>query len=641
MQWENLVPLVGNALESIDAEGKTGSLFLVGDAKQAIYRWRGGRAEQFLDLIANRHNPFAFDPKIEPLPKNYRSHEEIIRFNNDFFQTTSNFLNHTVFSQLFLEGNKQAINAKKGGLVQLAFIDGEGATEKAAFYDRMVLETIGRVRTLGYRFRDVCILVRRNADGMRLANALTQEAIPVISTESLLLQSSEKVRFLVDLLQYANQPDDMATAYRILSFLSADQPQRHRYIHENLDQLESLFSDVHGFELTALLHRSVYDGLELAIKQFALAEDTDAYIMYFMDAVLEVENKEGSNIQIFLDYWDRQKDKLGIRAPEGMDAVQIMTVHKAKGLQFPIVIFPFANEHIYKRNDKKMWVPVNKEKYLGFEELLLNEKKEVIQYGPEAARCFLKEEHRMELDAFNLLYVALTRAEKALFILTEKQLDQSGQHNIDYYSGLFIHYLLQKGLWDANIDCYDFGVLSPVEEHLPTAQESVPYHYSNKTMPAFAIVTNSGNLWDTHRGIALSKGNLIHSAMGMIRTEGDIEFALKEVIRAGDLPKDEMELIRNAIGQIVRHPKLKRYFMEGNLVKNEQDILTASGSYLRPDRIVIEGQKVTIIDYKTGKRNADHAEQINRYGEAIEEMGYRVENKIIVYIDEQISLETI
>lgn len=641
MQWENLVPLIGNVLESIDDEGKRGSLFLVGDAKQAIYRWRGGRAEQFLDLIANHNNPFSSNPKIEPLPKNYRSHEEIIRFNNDFFQSTSTFLSHTVYSELFLEGNKQAINAKKGGLVELTFIDGDGETKKSESFGKTVIETIDRVMALGYDYGDICILVRRNADGLLLADTLTQQTIPVVSTESLLLQSSDKVLFLVDLLQYANQTDDRAASYRILTYLSADQPHRHRFIHENLDQLEYLFSNSYGFELTALNQRSVFDGLELAIKQFALAEETDAYIIYFMDAVLALENKEGSNIQLFLDYWERQKGKLGISAPEGLDAVQIMTVHKAKGLEFPIVIFPFANEHIYRRRDKKMWVPVNKENYLGFEELLLNEKKEVVQYGASAAERYLEEEQKMELDAFNLLYVALTRAEKALFIVTDKQLDQKGQHNIDYYSGLFIHYLLQKGLWDAGKNVYAFGFLEEAESKTLPMQQSIPYAYSNKTMPAFTIVTTSGNLWDTDRGNALFKGNLIHYAMGMIHTAADVGLALREVCRLGDLPLDEMDTIRKAIGQIVGHEKLKPYFKDGNLVKNEQEIITKNGTFLRPDRIVINGQRATVIDYKTGKKNPNYVGQLDRYGNALEEMGYLVENKILVYINEDIILETL
>ncbi len=641
MQWENLVPLVGHALESIDDEGRSGSLFLVGDAKQAIYRWRGGRAEQFLDLIANHKNPFIFAPKIEPLPKNYRSHEEIIRFNNAFFQATGTFLNHPGYSQLFLEGNKQAINAKKGGLVQLAFIERDGELEKSAAYDKAVLETIARVLALGYDHSDICILVRRNADGLVLANTLTQQSVPVISTESLLLNSSDKVRFLVDLLQYANQPDDRAASYRILAYLSASKPQKHRFIHDHLDLLEMLFSNDYGFDLSTLHQCSVYDGLEMAIKQFALAEDTDAYIIYFMDAVLGVENKEGSNIQIFLDFWERQKGKLGISAPEPTDAVQIMTVHKAKGLEFPIVIFPFANEHIYGRRDKKMWMPVQKENYLGFEELLLNEKKEVAQYGTVAAERYLEEEQKMELDSFNLLYVALTRAEKALFILTDKQIDQNGQYNTDYYSGLFIHYLIQEGLWVASKAVYEFGGLGVAEPKSHPLQESIPYTYTNKATPAFTIVTASGNLWDTDRGDALFKGNLIHYAMGMIRTEDDVDHALNEVVRLGDLSNKEMAPMRNAIDQIVRHPDLQPYYKVGNLVKNEQDIITANGTLLRPDRVVIQDRRATVIDYKTGQRNANHASQVNRYGKALEEMGYHVENKIIVYINDEIILETI
>ncbi|NHF58898.1 UvrD-helicase domain-containing protein [Flavobacteriaceae bacterium TP-CH-4] len=641
MQWENLVPLIANALESQDAQGKTGSLFLVGDAKQAIYRWRGGRAEQFLDLILNRANPFVIAPKVYPLPTNYRSHEEIIAFNNNFFTISAPFLNNQLYQQLFLEGNQQLPNTKKGGYVQLTFVEETVEEDKDLLYGMATLQTIEKVLQKGHTYSDICILVRSNKEGVALADFLTKQHIPVISSESLLLLSSEKVRFLIDLLHYQNQFGDLAISYNVLFFLSKGKESRHEFIARHLGDLEAVLKDEFGFDLELMKQKSVYDILELAIRQFNLANESDAYILFLMDTVLEVEQKEGTGIRSFLAYWEKKKDSLGLSAPDHLNAVQVMTVHKAKGLEFPIVIFPYANEYLYKRMDKKLWLPVDQNDYCEFEELLVNEKKEVLRYGAIAKQLYEEEEQKMELDAFNVLYVALTRAEKALFIVTRKQLDKTGGHNTDYYSGLFIHFLREKGLWDPSKDTFSFGKLDPIKKETDAIVAYIPYQYTHKERPGFRILTSTGNLWDTEREAALSKGNLIHEAMGILETVEDIDDVLMALSRRGEVQGEELTLVKETMGQLVHHPELAVYYQKGYEVRNEKDIMTADGHIIRPDRLVFDGKNVSIIDYKTGKRNASYQRQLNGYAHTLRQMGYVVENKIIVYINETITPEFI
>ena len=641
MQWENLIPLIDNALVSEDALGNQGSLFLVGDAKQAIYRWRGGRAEQFLDLIFNDNNPFAVSPQVFNLGTNYRSFAEIIQFNNAFFQTTSPFMNNDLYHQMFLEGNDQLQNAQKGGYVQLTFLAGEEAATKNDLYGAEVMRTVDEIFDKGHAPSDICILVRSNKEGVALADYLTREGIPVVSSESLLLASSEKVCFLVDLLQYQNRPEDPATNYAILLYLSKKIPERHNFIANNIADLDSLLRETFGFDPLEMKQKSVYDGLELAIKHFGLADDSDAYIIFFMDAVLDLEKKEGTGLLQFLDYWEQKKGSLGLSAPTNMEAIQIMTVHKAKGLEFPIVIFPYANAHIYNRMDKKLWLPVEKESYNGFEELLLNEKKEVVQYGTLAERLYNMELHKMELDAFNVLYVALTRAVIALYVIADRQLDKNGSHNPEYYSGLFIHYLKEKGLWDTAQNKYHFGELPTSIKLAGNAPVAIPYQYTYKDRPAFRILTSSGNLWDTDREEALSKGNLLHLAMGMVHYDSDLDKVLQILSRTGTIGERELQLIRSTMHQIVAHPQLSSYFRAGTEVRNEKDIITENGRILRPDRLVMQDKKVTILDYKTGKQNPEYHHQLYAYGEALEQMDYIVDNKIIVYINETIIPEFI
>lgn len=174
------------------------------------------------------------------------------------------------------------------------------------------------------------------------------------------------------------------------------------------------------FDVSILKQKSVYDGLEYAIGKFDLIHHSDAYLTFLMDIVLEVEQKEGAGIFTFLSYWEKKKEKHSISAPSSMNAVQIMSIHKSKGLEFPIVIFPYANSHIYKEIDPKIWLAVNRQEFNGFEEVLISKKNEVLEYNEEAAQAFDEEHHKLELDAFNILYVALTRAVKSLYIISQK-----------------------------------------------------------------------------------------------------------------------------------------------------------------------------------------------------------------------------
>lgn len=642
LQWNNLVPLIGNALESEDMQGLRGSLFLVGDAKQAIYRWRGGRAEQFLNLANAVDNPFVAEPKTEMLPVNYRSHEEVIKFNNDFFTATSPFLNNEMYATLFVEGNRQGYNAKKGGKVQLTFIEKDQEADRNSLYCEEVLKTIRSVTGKNYGYDSVCILVRGKKEGVVLADFLAHQDIPTISSESLLLHSSEKVRFLAHVLAYSEDVKNLDVAYGILSFLSAKKKDRHSFIFDNLRQIAKLLKIHYGFDLEILKQISVYDGMELAIKQFDLAPKSDAYITYFMDVVLEVEQKEGTGIQAFLSHWEKKKDRLSISAPDNIDAVRIMTIHKAKGLEFPIVIFPFANENIYKRMYKKLWLPLDADAFNGFEEVLVNEKKEVENYGEVAAELYHEEEHKMELDALNVLYVALTRAEKALYVISEKDLTKDGEPKTDLYSGLFIDYLKKKGLWKDEERSYSFGTLEEnTSASTVTSHENIAYCYTYKNRPGFRILTKSGMLWDTERQQALSKGNLIHHILGLVETEKDVEIAFESLKRNGDMASKDINSVKKSIGLVMSHPELVVYFQEGKIIKNEKDIITENGRILRPDKIVFQGNDATLLDYKTGGPDNKYKEQLYTYSDALEAMGYHVQNRLLVYINDRVIVESV
>ena len=643
MQWGNLIPLIGNALESEDLKGQKGSLLLVGDAKQAIYRWRGGKAEQFLNLINQEKNPFVLSPETKNLPANYRSCEEVIKFNNEFFTIASPFLNNIAYNQLFLDGNKQDYNSKKGGLVSLSFVEDSEDTTDDENYCAQILKTIEEVREKNFGLKDICVLTRSRKHGILVADFLMKEGIPIISSETLLLNSSPKVQFLIALLKYSVDPNNKEIAFEMLYYLSGDHGPNHHFIADHLDNVGSLLKNEFNFDTVYLKQHSVYDGLEHAIKQFKLIDGSDAYITYLMDTVLEVEQKDGSSPHSFLAYWEKKKDKLSITAPDSVNAIQIMTIHKSKGLEFPIVIFPYANEQLYKEIDAKLWIPVNPESFHGFDELLVNKKQEVVNYGETANSLYEEEQHKLELDAFNVLYVVLTRAIEALYILTKKDLKSNGEHKTDHYSGLFIHHLKEKGIWDLSKNAYSFGKLHFAKEdpNQMMQQVTVPYVLTYKDRPSFNLITTSGSLWESGADYAMEQGNVLHQLLSYINTEDDIDQALTLMQRKGQILLEEIESFKTQLLQIVRHTELQEFFHSDVIVWNERDIITQIGLILRPDRIVLQEMGVTIIDYKTGVKSTSHHAQINEYASAMEAMNYKVQNKIIVYINETITPEFI
>ncbi|MFS4468936.1 UvrD-helicase domain-containing protein [Maribacter sp. 2210JD10-5] len=639
MQWQNLIPLISNALEGADEQGKQGSLFLVGDAKQAIYRWRGGKAEQFLELMTEKVQPFSIKGDQRQLPKNYRSQNEIINFNNLFFQNASAFLDDPIYQELFVKGNQQETNDKEGGHVKLTFLEEE--TEED--YGQKTLETIENVLLKGYDYKDICILTRKKKHGVALSNFLMNKGIPIISSESLLLSNSPHIQFLVNLLRFMLYPEAEEIKYEILRFLYGEKEDAHTLIHKRLPFVEEVLQNEYGFNVQKFQEEALYDGLEIAIKAFDLAKTSSAYITAFMDLVWELGQKQNPDAQSFLNYWEKKNRTLSISTPDNINAVQVMTVHKSKGLEFPIVIYPYANTYILEEINPKLWVPVKAESFSGFKELLINKKKEVAEYGTLAAALYYEEEHKLQLDAFNLLYVALTRAIAGLYIITARDLKRDGSYKTENYSGLFIHHLNHLNKWNPETLDYEFGTLSAKNEKIITADVNldIPYINTQKNRSSFKILTKAGMLWEAGKTKAIEKGNIIHAILGEIRYAEDVDNAIEKAMIKGIIQKEEKLLVKTDILTLVNHPQLKKFYSDAYTVWNEREILLNNNTSLRPDRVAIKENKIHIIDYKTGSRNIKYSDQLESYAKAYIDLGFEVADKIIVYISDEIKIEHI
>ncbi|MGB5417569.1 3'-5' exonuclease, partial [Algibacter sp.] len=369
------------------------------------------------------------------------------------------------------------------------------------------------------------------------------------------------------------------------------------------------------------------------------------YIQFYLDIVLDFSQKKGTNISGFLDYFDKKKDKLSIISPQGQNAVQIMTIHKSKGLEFPIVIFPYADLDIYGEVEPKEWFSLDKEKYHGFSHTILNFNKDFENYGDEGLRIFNKHKSEQELDNINLLYVALTRAIEQMHVISTKDISSKGVVNAKKYSGLLINYLQHLGKWNDSELEYSFG--NPIKSSETTSDIKEMIHQDSFISTAkedhnIKVVTKSGLLWDTSQQDAIEKGNLIHNIMAQIKTIDDVDLVINDFQKSSTINKMQAESLIVTILDIIKHPKLQDYFTSNDTIYNERDIISKEGIILRPDRIVINSKnEAVIMDYKTGFEDKKHGQQLQSYQDVLEEMKISVKKKILIYINDDILVKDI
>ena len=652
LQWNNLVPLIDSALSGTNNEGKQGGLVIVGDAKQAIYRWRGGKAEQFIAL-SNTENPFSTEDKlVENLPRNYRSYSEVIEFNNSFFTFLSNDFSDSMHKNLYVEGNHQEVNSKKGGFVNISFIEAKGVDEENEAYAERTYEIVEELQQKGFDLSEICILTRRQKEGVSIANYLTEKGIDIISSETLLINNSKEVRCIINLLKLALQPEDKILRVQLLDYLITRFEIEDKagflfhQVNAGLQEFEGyLEKEGLDFSFEYLMILPIYESVEYIIRSFKLNLEVSAYLQFFLDIVFDYSQKNVEGVIGFLSYWEDRKDKLSIVAPKGRSAVQIMTIHKSKGLEFPCVIYPYANVDIYRELEPKTWYPVDEDEYEGFGEVFLNYNKKLADQGIVGERLVQYREAQLELDAINVLYVALTRAEEQLYIISKRDINAKGESNPNKFSGKLINYLSNKGQWNDAVLNYDFGInkrySKPASETEISDNTMLLKQMINtpKESHSISIITNTGKLWDTHQQEAKEKGILLHDILSRIKTKEDVEIIIEEFYNNGEIQEVQKPIVLKEIEKIIKHPDIEKYFEYDLEILNEKDILS-EGRLYRPDRIVIDHEKkATVIDYKTGLYELKHEEQVYQYGIVLEKLGYTVEHKILLYINDSLNIK--
>ncbi|MCW2118342.1 UvrD-helicase domain-containing protein [Flavobacterium sp. 7A] len=670
MQWQNLIPLIDNALAGQDDYGVKGTLMIVGDPKQSIYRWRGGKAEQFIDLSKDS-NPFSNpDKNLVHLDMNYRSYSEVIGFNNAFFKMLSSEFVHPDYKDLYENHSHQKTNDKIGGYVNISFIpkieevedESEDPLSKDDLFVQATLHTIQKVLLQGFQYKDIVILTRKRSQGIAVANYLTEQKIPLLSSETLMIQNATEVRFIINLLQYLHNSSDAEAKANFLYYLAQhnqDQLPTHDFIFKGMELKAELDFEAwlatFGISLSFqnIRKKSLYETVEIIVKKFisfpipqgvennhqtsAAAPPSGAggaYVQYFLDIVLERDVRNQAGIADFLSFWEKNSGKFSIPSPEGNNAVRIMTIHKSKGLEFPVVIFPFAEEDYIKKPKDKLWLNTD-ETLLGLPKVLIDNNKAVEGFGEEAKAVYDQKKQEELLDNINVLYVALTRAEEQLYVISSCNLTSKGEVKDDNMSAFFIHYIQQFADFDPEKLDYPWGnpvKLSPIQVHVDTSK-TIPVVRDLLDFKNIKIAQREALMWGTHQQESIAYGNVVHEILSFIKTKKDIGFAISKAVEEGLIHLGQKETVQKTVEGIIEHKDLIAFFEEGNEVMNEQMIIQKQGGLVKPDRMVLTANnEMLLLDYKTGAHNTKYQKQLQMYQLAIENMGYKVIQKSLVYI---------
>ena len=656
MQWQNLIPLIDNATSS-EIDGEKGTLMIVGDPKQSIYRWRGGKAEQFIELSKGK-NPFN-NPQLElfKLGTNYRSYSQVIDFNNKLFYYLSTEFNNLDYKDLYENHSRQEENSKKGGYVNISFIpklenssEDEDALDKIEQYLQATLKTIEKVKNEGFEYQEIVILTRKRAQGTAVANYLIENNTPIISSETLMIQNSTDVQMIINVLRYLNNSSDIEAKASFLLYIS-NQVQSGMPVHDFIakgkgksieNEFEAWLSEFDiSLSFQDIRKKSLYEAVEIIVSKFLSPTlSGNSYVQYFIDIVLERDVRNQAGIADFLYYWNKNKDKFSIPSPEGKNAIRIMTIHKSKGLEFPVVIMPFADEDYARKPKDKLWLDAEQETF-GLPKVLIDNSSSVENFGEDAATVFHEKKQEELLDNINVLYVALTRAEEQLYVISQYLEPNKAEQYPYNTASFFIEYLIAIEVYNPGVLEYEFGNRIKLSKVISVTDET-------NTIPIISQVLDPKNIkiaqrealmWGTHQQEAIEYGNIIHEILSFVKTASDIDLAVLKAIENGLITTTQKEVVLKSIQEIVNSKELESYFSTDNEILNEQAIIQKEGKTIKPDRMVLtKNKEVYLLDYKTGTHNQKYQLQLENYQNAIEKMGLKVTKKALVYIGKEINV---
>lgn len=659
LQWRNFRPLVVNSL----SEGH--QAMIVGDVKQSIYRWRNGDWQLLAGKVEKEFGHLG--TKNIVLQSNWRSAYNIVNFNNIFFREAALELKE-IYDLSVKEENggsaailqaydklEQTAKSDQPGYVDVRFGPSVKEEDKERYMMKAVTDIITDILERGGRLKDIVILVRSGKEGACVADYLMEynktslQEISFISNDSLYIWASPYVRFVVALLRYIVEPYDKVNKAFILHFCNSFiQPCREEewdtvfrsVKEENLSHFPNAGLK---FDVGEVASYSLYETVEAIIDNFSLKNrKTEVpYLIAFQDVVFEYETNNSNSIVLFLEWWEKERHKRVLSTAEEVDAVRILTIHKAKGLEFDHVILPFCTWELDSMLPvRRIWCTNTEKDFCELEYAPLN-------YSTKLADTLFKndfyEEHlKAYVDNLNLLYVALTRAKKELYVRSYMPaFNKDGSLSLKDI-GAFMYRVLgnlkEKGC-AFNPDSVMNVEYGNKYRYKKTADESLSLSLDNYVVYAsearISIKYKYQDYSDPDRNVrtAVDEGKLLHEIFRSIEHREDIGKAVRRVYLEGLIDRKNLEAYREKVEKYISRPDVSEWFSPEYRIINERDILFRFGAKARPDRILVRGDEAVVIDYKFGwKEDLHYQRQVRFYCNTLKEMGYSTVRGFIWYV---------
>ena len=679
IQYENLKPLLMNSLSAGYFS------LIVGDIKQSIYRWRNGDWKIMGKQLYGDFQWGNLEKKV--LRENNRSHASIVRFNNAFFRTApdhlwnlyvdsfGNFLkknryldwpDHSFLEDAGLQDQKENLfgiyneeevvqklrSDMQNGYVYMSFPEKD---RKEVWMEKVMKQVADRIGSLlteeGYRPEQIVLLVRTNAEGRDMIRYLLtrqQEdrtiSYPLVSEDSLFLNSSETVRFIVAFLRYLSDPEDdlnFAVLWYLHDRLTGNTENQETLPEFHRKQIagirgEDRFSLVSGVTREWLIHLNTLPLTEVVqeiIRFFALEKTKEEvpFIYTFQNYFLDFINNRSATLADFLKWWDERGSTQSVQMPEEVDAVRVMSIHKAKGLGAEVVMIPFADWSFEQVNKRTIvWCRPRKDTFAALPVIPL-------VYSPVLMKSVFREDYLEEhfanyLDNLNLLYVAFTRAKERLYIWSAGfRADDAGR-----LLNMTMQNILEKKekgelqeltiRWDHEKRVFEVGTPRKNRE------EKRPCGVRVDTYPVYTAfdrlrITRKGQrffvLQTAGAQEKIDRGTLYHNILSGIKTKADVEPVLLRNVAEGVIKKTEQAVMLKEIESFLEQPGVGDWFSGDWEVRNEATIIHPGGQMLRPDRVMIRQHEVVVVDYKFGETEKPaYMMQVRRYMDSLRAMGY-------------------
>lgn len=639
-QWNNFKPLLEESL----ANGNEN--VIVGDAKQSIYGWRGGDPSLLLDKVEKDIPQARVDPTKST---NYRSAKNIVDFNNQVFSKLPEIMAAEMGNSISEEDGRMILKTYEGveqevfeknehidGLVQLEFLE----SEKNEWKQRSMERTIEKMEELlkeGHRLNDMAILVRTNKEATDIVNhvldyrRMHDTQIEVISAEGMLLENSAIVQLVLSAFKHLINPNDISIkadlTYRYQKTI------KHRIFSAHPDFSKLANSGLPGSFTKYkqhLLHLPILELVEVLIRTFELNSLTSefVYLQAFQDAVLEFTKNNRSDLRLFMEWWEDNGKKRSVQLTGALDAVEVITSHKSKGLQYPIVFIPFCNFDMNSRS-KPVWY---ESPYKEGENLPVDYKSEL--ENTKFISSYQKEFAKWHLESLNVLYVAFTRAETALYVHCEppptKQ-DKMYSTSSKLLWSFFENHSAIDG-WDATTRIFSTGNVPIKHREVDDEMVHLAHYTSNKWSTKLKVRKTGKAYYDDEVEKSRNEGVLLHQILSEIIHFQQTQDVLDRYERGMQITAEDRRRYDSLITNLWNNEQIKSWFDGSGEVKTEVVVLPKDGEIKRMDRVILVGNKATVIDFKSGLPKSEDKRQLKEYENLLKEMGYKT-NGYLLYLN--------